>query len=344
MITLREVAIELERILNGTSENVPNGAVRPFDGVFLVKTQGFHLDHVMDKKTKSNFFPVFIDSGTGEFNPIQGLEQVDYSFPVSIYFPIRYKDKMLEMQKYLVDCFVGASMNFNVLKPNGELDYKQGAVTNISACELGEITDMDVDQYGQSVLKNLNKYISEQYMIPVGNMEPWISMDFTLFVSTMKNANQEGGYVYGNAIKFSLNAIYRKSQDVTLDYTEEIKSSGIGLTYTASTASQQGFDLATGKVDKESSSLVTTNARGMTFEATIENNDFWRLVLSHYSDGTLKDVQFILTVEPKDESVLNGFFVSMDVIMNSFEMHVQLGTPLTATFALVKKGKASNVG
>ena len=49
-------------------------------------------------------------------------------------------------------------------------------------------------------------------------------------------------------------------------------------------------------------------------------------------------------MEPKDESVLIGFFVRMDVIMNSFEMQVQLGTPLTATFALVKKGKASNVG
>lgn len=344
MITLKEIAVELERILNGTSENVPNGAVRPFDGVFLVKTQGFHLDHVMDKKTKANFFPVFIDSGTGEFNPIQGLEQVDYSFPVSIYFPIRYKNKMLEMQKYLADCFVGASIKFKVLKQNGELDYEQGAVTNISACELGEITDMDLDQYGQSILKNLTKYISEQYMIPVGNMEAWISMNFTLYVSTMKDAGQEGGFVYGNEIKFSLNAIYRKSPSVTLDYTEEIKSSGLGLTYTASTASQQGFNLTTGKVDKESTSFVTANARGMTFEATIKDNDFWRLVLSHYADGTLRDVQFFLLAEPKDESVLKGFYVNDEVLVNSMELQIQLGAPMTATFSLVKKGKASNVG
>lgn len=340
MITLKEIAVELERILNGTSENIPSTAVRPFDGVFLVKTQGFHLDHVMDKKTKANFFPVFIDSGTGEFNPIQGLEQVDYSFPVSIYFPIRFKDKMLEMQKYLVDCLVGASIKFKVLKSSGELDYEQGAVTNISACELGEITNMDVDQYGQSVLKNLTKYINEQYMIPVGNMEPWISMNFTLFVSTMKNANSNGGYIYGNMFKYTLNAIYKNKDGTTSDFTEEIKSSGMNLTYTASTASQQGFDIDTGKVDSESSNFVTTSARGIGFEATISDNDFWRLVLSHFSNGTINDISFILNVVPKDESVLTGFDMNMNVLINSFSLNISLGVPLTATFTLAKKGRA----
>lgn len=336
MITLKEIAIELERILNGTSENVPGDAVRPFDGVFLVKTQGFHLDHVMDKKTKSNFFPVFIDSGTGEFNPIQGLEQVDYSFPVSIYFPIRYKDKMLDMQKYLVDCLVGASIKFKVLKASGELDYEQGAVTNISACELGEITDMDVDQYGQSVLKNLTKYISEQYMIPVSNMEPWISMNFTLYVSTMKNANAQDGYIYGNMFNYSLIVKHTASDGTETTLAELIKSSGINLTYTASTNAQQGFDFGTGKVDSETTNYLSTSARGFGFEATIKDNEFWRLVLSHFGNGTLSELNFKLNITPKEQGVLTGFQASVFVIVNSFSLNIALGVPVTANFTLVK--------
>ena len=52
MLTVKEIAKELDSILNGTSPNIPEEATRPFDGVFSVKTAGYHLDHVYDPKTK----------------------------------------------------------------------------------------------------------------------------------------------------------------------------------------------------------------------------------------------------------------------------------------------------
>ena len=341
MLTVKEIANELDSILNGTSPNIPEEATRPFDGVFSVKTAGYHLDHVYDPKTKSNFFPVFMENGTGEFNPIKDLEQVDYSFPVSIYFPVRFKDKMLAMQEYLVKCFVGQNPLFSVYGDDGKIAYKQGGVTNISAFELGEITDLDLDQYGQSLLKQLNAYISEQYKLPVNTMEPWISLNFTLYVSTMKNANAKDGYVYGNAFKEVLTITRKKSDGTLEDLSEEVKTDSTNLTYTASTSSQQGFEIG-GKADSESSSLPLTNARGTGFEAVIKDNEFWNYLLSMYSTGKLSSVPATLEVKSRNGTTLTGLNLFMEVTIVDFRVPISLGSPLSATFNLVKKAVVNN--
>ena len=336
MLTVKEIAKELDSILNGTSPNIPEDATRPFDGVFSVKTSGYHLDHVYDPKTKSNFFPVFMESGTGEFNPIKDLEQVDYSFPVSIYFPVRSKEKMLAMQEYIAKCFVGQTPLFSVYGDDGKIVYKQGAVTNVSAFELGEITDLDLDQYGQSLLKQLNAYISEQYKLPVNTMEPWISLNFTLYVSTMKNANAKDGYVYGNVMKTILRI---KHNGKLLE--EEIKTDGIGLSYSASTTSQQAFDIG-GSVEDEASSYVVTNARGIGFEAVVRDNPFWNTLLEYYSLGKLSQLEASIAISSKDEKTLSGLSIIQDVVISSLNISVDLGSPITVKFALTKKGVVNN--
>lgn len=336
MLTVKEIAKELDSILNGTSPNIPEEATRPFDGVFSVKTSGYHLDHVYDPKTKSNFFPVFMENGTGEFNPIKDLEQVDYSFPISIYFPVRFKDKMLAMQEYIAKCFVGQTPLFSVYGDDGKIAYKQGAVTNVSAFELGEITDLDLDQYGQSLLKQLNAYIAEQYKLPVNTMEPWISLNFTLYVSTMKNANAKDGYVYGNVMKTLLRI---KHNGKLLE--EEIKTDGIGLSYSASTTSQQAFDIG-GSVEDEASSYVVTNARGIGFEAVVSDNAFWNTLLEYYSLGKLSQLEASIVISSKDEQTLSGLSIVQDVVISSLNISVDLGSPITVKFALTKKGVVNN--
>lgn len=336
MLTVKEIAKELDSILNGTSPNIPEEATRPFDGVFSVKTAGYHLDHVYDPKTKSNFFPVFMENGTGEFNPIKDLEQVDYSFPVSIYFPVRFKDKMLAMQEYIAKCFVGQTPLFSVYGEDGKIVYKQGAVTNVSAFELGEITDLDLDQYGQSLLKQLNAYIAEQYKLPVNTMEPWISLNFTLYVSTMKNANAKDGYVYGNVMKTLLRI---KHNGKWLE--EEIKTDGIGLSYSASTTSQQAFDIG-GSVEDEASSYVVTNARGIGFEAVVCDNAFWNTLLEYYSLGKLSQLEASIVISSKDEQTLSGLSIIQDVVISSLNISIDLGSPITVKFALTKKGVVNN--
>lgn len=291
MITIKEIAVELEEILNGTSGNVPSTAERPFEGLFAVRTEGYHLDNVTDYETGKNFFPVFLGEPTGEFNPISGLEQQDIEVPVSIYFPIRFKDKMLDMQKFLADVFIGRAIGFG---QDDDGNFTQYGVCNISIAELGEITDMDVDQFGNSILKGLNEFIEEQYKMPVHTGEPWICLNFSIYIATMKGAlsKEDGSAIYGNAYEATL--FYQ-------DWQEVVATDGITISLGAQTESQQGFELSTGTADTESTSLATTNATSFTFEAVVKRTAFWHAVMSALVKGKLKANDFELRIDLKDE-------------------------------------------
>lgn len=327
MITIKDIALELEDILNGTSTNVPKTATRPFEGVFAVRTEGYHLDNVTDYQTGKNFFPVFIGEPTGEFNPISGLEQMDMEIPVSLYFPVRFKDKMLEMQKYLADVFIGRAIGFNAV--DGK--FSQYGVCNISIPELGEITDMDVDQFGNSILKGLNEFIEEQYKMPVHTSEPWICLNFSIFLSTMKSAlsTEEGATLYGNA--YAVNVAYK-------DWNEDMETDGITISLGAQTESQQGFKLG-GTADTQSKSYATTNAVSFTFEAPIKRTAFWYNVMTSLINGTLNPNDFEIHISLKDEYKSGEETDYADfggdqkpVVCTGFETTIGINKPLCGRF------------
>ena len=291
MITINQIATELENILNQTSGNVPEGAKPPFDGLFAVRTEGYVLDHVHDFETGKNFFPVFLGAMTGDFNPIPDLEQIDMEVPVSIYFPVRFKDKMLEMQEFLNKVFVGRAIGFNQ-DENGK--YGQYAVCNISMAELGEITTLDVDQFGNSILKGLNQFIQEQYKMPVSSSEPWICLTFSLYLSTMKGAlsTDKEATLYGNAYYVFLQ--YG-------DWKEIVTTDNVTIAYSATTETQQGFALGTGESESRGSSFGVTNAVSYTFEAVVRRNGFWNEILSELFKGELNPNNFEMAIMLKDE-------------------------------------------
>lgn len=292
MITINQIATELENILNQTSGNIPSDAKLPFDGLFAVRTEGYVLDHVHDYETGKNFFPVFLGSVTGEFNPIPDLEQVDMEIPVSIYFPVRFKGKMLEMQEFLNKVFVGRAIGFN---QGDDGRYGQYAVANISIAELGEITNLDVDQFGNSILKGLNQFISEQYKMPVSCSEPWICLNFSIYLSTMKNAlsTSEGATIYGNAYRVFLQYS---------DWSEYITTDNISVAYATTTETQQGFSINnTYDNDRMGTSFGVTSAVSYTFEAVVKRTAFWKEVLSELFKGELAPNAFELAIRLKDE-------------------------------------------
>ena len=291
MITINQIATELENILNQTSPNVPKGVKPPFNGLFAVRTEGYVLDNVHDYETGKNFFPVFLGQSTGDYNPIPDLEQIDMEIPVSIYFPVRFKDKMLEMQEFLNKVFVGRAIGFNQV--DGK--YQQYTVSNISMAELGEITDLDVDQFGNSILKGLNKFIAEQYKAPVSTSEPWICLTFSLYLSTMKNAlgTDASATIYGNA--YSINIAYKG------DFNETITTDNVSIAYGATAESQQGFTLNTGVSDLLSKSLAVTSAVSYTFEAVVHRNAFWKEIMGDLLQGKLEPNEFALTLALKDD-------------------------------------------
>lgn len=323
MITIQSIAVELEAILNGTSRNNYE-ITRPIDGLFAVRTQGYHLDNVHDYETGKNFFPVFLGEMSGEFNPIPDLGQVDLSVPVSIYFPVRFKDKMLAMQEYLTKVFVGRALGFNA---DDHDMFQQYAVCNISLMELGEITDMDVDQFGNSILKGLNEFIEEQYKKPIETSEPWICLTFTIYLSTMNKAMMtfdETAPIYGNTFK-----------TVFLQYSDwktNIITDNVSIAYSSSTESQQGFELEAGNSEKRGSSLAVTSAISITFEAVVQNNAFWKEVFAELYSGTLDPNGFELQISTSNYDLQGFSFPLTCVVLTNFSTNIGVNEALTARF------------
>lgn len=185
MIILSEVAQKLEKILNGSDSEVT--ATNPTGFYFQVETEGFHIDHIEKADKSGNFIPVFISSLGGQFNPVKGLKQGSYSFPVVFYFPVRFKEAFFALGDFLVDAFVGTILNYG--------DVSGKAVSNISVPQFGEIQDLDLGQF--------SKWVESQYKKPIEVMEPYLTMQVTLFLS---NAAQ--GLVYGNDVKVDLSFTY----------------------------------------------------------------------------------------------------------------------------------------
>ena len=85
-----------------------------------------------------------------------------------------------------------------------------------------------------------------------------------------------------------------------------------------------------------------TNARGSGFEAVIKDNDFWNYLLSMYSTGKLASVPASLEVKSRNGTTLTGLNFYMEVTIVDFRMPISLGSPLSATFNLVKKAAVNN--
>ena len=186
MIILSEVASKLEKILNGVDSET-NTLTNPTPYYFVVETEGFHIDHVERPTARKNFIPVFVSSLGGQFNPVKGLKQGSYTFQVTFYFPVRFKENFFALGDFLVDAFVGSILTY------GEVSGK--AVSNIGAPQFGEIQDVD--------FKEFDSWVNDTYKKPIEKMEPYLSMVVSLFLS-----NAAPGLIYGNDFKYDLSFTY----------------------------------------------------------------------------------------------------------------------------------------
>ena len=100
MVLLTEIATKLETLLNAAP------GYKQY--LFKCQTEGFHLDYVNDNTSNKNFIPIFISALGGEHNPIPNLKESNYSIPVTIYFPVRFKEDLFllnDCMKIYVMCY-----------------------------------------------------------------------------------------------------------------------------------------------------------------------------------------------------------------------------------------------
>lgn len=193
MITLEQIGQKLNRILNGITTDSADTGESWLTGTFpttneynfAVKTNGFHLDKI--NENNKNLVFVFVDSLGGEINNVKSLKEIDYNTEITFYYPVRFKDDFYSINNFLYDTFVEQFLNF------GTSANKDICLTAISVAQYGEI---GVDNFQQ-----LATFINNNYPLqkPVLKSEMYMSMTFTLYLSTVNGLNQSNGLLFGNS-------------------------------------------------------------------------------------------------------------------------------------------------
>ena len=307
MIILSEVATKIEKILNGTDNEVLTS--NPTDFYYVVETQGFHLDHLLDKKKHKNFIPVFVSSMGGQFNPVQNLGEANYNIPVTFYFPVRFKNEMFALNEFLANALVGAYLNWGTLSGK--------AVSNISVSQFGEIQDLDMKQF--------SSWVDQVFELPVDVMEPYLSMTFNLYISSAKS-----GFVYGNDVTATLSYSGYIGDPEPVVFAESTIQS-----QTQSVSEQQ---LGTA----ESQGIPFGVAYGSGFSAYVKDDAFFKAVLQDWCDGNAQTMEFTLTITFNSLKVLDqnqqevAIAFSRKCYLDSSTMLIRKGELLTMTFSFAK--------
>lgn len=343
------IAEKITNILNGVdSEIIQLGLQNPTDFDFNVQTQGFHLDHIVNAKKGTNFIPVFISSMGGQRNPVPNLRQGSYTLPIIFYFPVRFKDSLFALDDFLCDCFCGRRLNY------GTDDAPLHCVSNISVAQFGEIQEIDV-------LKEFIQWVENTYQKQIEITEPYISMQYTLYLS---NADED--IVYGNEVIADLsldistcakkwqggkintfnegdlcvinNSLYKsncyqRGSSINMDnwtildvYGEQALFASGSIISSSQAVSEQEIGTS------ESRSLPLTTSYATSFTVNVSrDSDFFYVLLKNWVDGTIQQVRVILRIV-----IAEQYNFDRTCFIESINMPILKGEPLTITISLAK--------
>lgn len=291
MIVLSEVASTLKTLLNGIT------GLSQYQ--FEVETEGYHIDHVYDATTLKNFIPVFISSMGGQYNPVPELKQATYTIPIAIYFPVRFKNDFFLLNDYLVDLFVGVKRNYGTLSGI--------AISNISVAQYGELQQLD--------LKEFKNWVNQTYKAPIDVMEMWMTMTFTLYLSTAAN-----GFVWGNdasaSLSFVLDGTTYNDNNLTFNQSSIQSQSQPTSQQVQETTEVEGVPFGT--------------SYGSGFTVYIKNTTFYQKIVEKWFSGEIQKLRLNFSM------TLIGKTYTRYCYVESMNLNVQKGQLTTITFAFAK--------
>lgn len=316
MIILTEVAQKLENILNGVDSET-SSLTNPAGFYFKVATEGFHIDSIAKVERDGNFIPVFISSMGGQFNPVKGLKQGTYSIPIVFYYPVRFKNEFFALGEFLVDAFVGTSLNYGTVSGK--------AISNISVPQYGEIQDLDFRQF--------NQWINNTYKTTIEKMEKYMSMQVTLYLT-----NSASGLVYGNDIKVSLsysyNGVTRVLDDVDFDGGSLQSNSQSQSEQEEGTNEAQGFPFGTayGAAIKIYPNLNVES----TSQSAPGESYFYRPLLRAWLNGNIQEIEIDVTFTFTTETTIT---FTRTCFIQSVIAPIEKGQLFALTLSFAKLGE-----
>ena len=305
MILLSSIANKLQKVLDEVDTEIPSGASNPTGFQFYVKTAGFHLDNIFDRKTGKNFIPVFVSSLGGEYNPVPQLKEQRQSVSVVFYFPVRFKESFELIFEYLVDVFVGKILTFDTKK----------ALTNLSIAQFGEIQDLD--------LKQFKDWVGSIYRETIDVNEPYMSMQFSIYLRHC--ASQ---FMYGNEATIEL-----RVSDGTLEnsYTDrDVVFPDASIQSNSEPAAQQLLNADT----PETEGLPVHTSYSSGFTIYYKDIAMYRWLVNQWFTGNSQKLQCRVTYK------LSENYFNRNCYLQSVNLSLQKGELITLTFAFAKK-KAS---
>lgn len=312
MILLNEVAQKLENILNGTDpEVVALGLQPPTSYFFKVATEGFHIDENFDVEEGKNFIPVFISSMGGNFNPVPELLQANYVIPIAIYFPVRFKTDLFRLNEYLARVFVGRQLNYGT--ESGK------ALSNMSVAQFGEIVEMDLKQFAS--------WEQETYNRQIERMEPYLQMQFSLYLST---ASEE--FVFGNDATAELTISVEDESWDDEDKTDQLSFVQNSVQSNSEPGSQQILG------ENQTESLPSATSFSSSFSVYIKNNQFYKHLLRYWFAGTYHSLELTLQFNFLGETYQKECFIQ------GVNLGIQKGELATLTLTFLKKADVTDGG
>lgn len=300
MIILNEVSEKIKNILNGTDPEVRaefplyNPAFQ-----FLVVTQGYHLDTIANPNGK-NMIPVFVSSMGGNFNPVKGLQEGNYTIPINFYFPVRFKNDFYYLASFLGDVFIGSQLDYGT--------FSGKAISNISAPQFGEIVDLD--------LKEFKNWVDSTYKKTIDVMEAYMSMQIVLYLSSANTS-----LVYGNSVvtslSFEINGVTYTDNSVLFD-SSSIQSQ-------SQSQSQQILG------ESEAAGVPFGTSYGATLKVFYQSNTFYKKLVELWFAGTIQELSLNLSMTIDNQTFSRTCYIE------SVVLPIQKGQLLAFTITFAKR-------
>lgn len=303
MITILEISQKLQSILNGTASEIIS-LTRPSDFQFVVATEGLHLDKINDKKTGKNFIPVFISQGGGEYDAVPNLNKSAFSMPITFYFPVRFKNDFYALNEFLSKALVGKVMNWGTSS-----GY---CLSTISVATFGEIQGLD--------LKEFKTWVENLYQEEVDVREYYMSMEFTLYLTTADDV------VWGNQVEYKLQITYDGVNYPTTPETLRWDSVGNALSIANMPQQLIGEDYV--------HNTRNITSRGRSIKAYMGSSVMWQKLLLVFNGGTnnlLTNIKLTKIYHFNDGT--SQSFTFNNVVIQLTEDN-SLGVPISFTFTM----------
>ena len=301
MILLNDISKKIQAVLNGTDAEIPSGVSKPTDLDFVIKTAGFHLDSIYDKKTWKNFIPVFVTSLGGQFNPVPQLREKTQSVGITFYFPVRFKDEIDVLCNYMADVFVGTYLTYY---------GTHKCVSNLSVPQIGEIQDLDLQQFAS--------WTEKVYQQAIDVTQPYLSVSMTLYI---KDAGEE--FVYGNEANISFTA----SIGNTSFTDNNVATPESSIQSNSDPAAQQLLDA----VVPESNGLPANTSYANSFTLYYKKNEMYRWIVQQWFAGNAQKMSCEISISLDTNTYTRQCYIQ------SVNMPIRKGELISITLSFAKK-------